>query len=137
MSATDLTSVIHAHLVEQYGLVDHRRSDEALRFCSDDFMIHAMGMDLDRSTFETMMVARKDAAYDTRHLINNVRVVSSSAERATVSYVAVVHRLDHGDEAPTISVADAVEEWVLDGERWLCADRRLDVVFDGRPADKR
>lgn len=137
MSATEVASAINACLIEQYGLVDKRRSDEALRFCSEDFMIHAMGMDLDRATFETMMIARKEATYDTRHLINNLRIIDDDGDRVTVSYIAVVHRLDHGDDAPTISVADAEEQWIRDEDRWLCADRSLDIVFDGRPADKR
>lgn len=137
MPATDVASAIHACLIEQYGLVDHRRSEEALRFCSDDFMIHAMGMDLDRSTFETMMIARKDATYDTRHVINNLQILDRTEDGVTVSYITVVYRLDHGDDAPTISVADVTEQWVAGRDHWICGDRSIDVVFDGRPAEKR
>lgn len=128
---------VRQQLLAQYHLVDHRRADESLVYCAPDFTLEAMGMSFGREQYEQFMEARKSAAYQTRHIIENLRIIDESQNSITVEYVTSVHRLDDGEELPTTSVADCRDRWILGEHGWRVAERNIDLVFDARPADKR
>jgi hypothetical protein len=119
--------------LRQFGLVDQRETEASLKFCSVGFTLSTTGKTFDRAKWEQMMVGRKVAPYDTRHVINNMRVVSATDDEVVVHYIGVVHRLDHGTEVPSILVVDVDDRWVLEDGAWKVAERSLAVVFDGRP----
>jgi hypothetical protein len=135
VTAIDHSNTISQRVYEQFGLVDQRETEASLELCSAGFTLSAGGMTFDRAQWKQMMVARKIAPYDTRHVINNVRVVSTPTDdEVVVDYIAVVYRLDHGIELPTISITDVDDRWVLENGAWKVAERSLAVFFDGRPA---
>lgn len=135
VTSTDHTTTISQRVYEQFGLVDQRETEASLALCSAGFTLSTGDKTFDRPKWEQMMVARKVAPYDTRHVINNVRVVSSTDDEVVVHYIGVVHRHDHGTEASSISVVDVDDRWVLEDGAWKVAQRSLALVFDGRPAD--
>jgi hypothetical protein len=133
----DHSTAISQRVYEQYGLVDQRETEASLKLCSKGFTLSTTSKTFDRAMWEQMMVGRKVAPYDTRHVINNVRVVSAADDEVVVHYIGVVHRLDHGTEFPSILVVDVDDRWVLEDGAWKVAERSLAVVFDGRPASAR
>lgn len=137
VSAIDQGATISQRVYEQFGLVDRRETEASLDLCSAGFTLRAGGMTLDRAQWEQAMVRRKVAPYDTRHLINNVRVVSATDDEVVVHYIGVAHRLDHGSEVPSILVVDVDDRWMLEDGAWKVAERSLEIVFDGRPAGAR
>jgi hypothetical protein len=134
VSAIDHSTTISQRVYEQFGLVDQRETEASLELCSAGFTLSASGKTFDRAQWEQTMVGRKVAPYDTRHVINNMRVVSTTDDEVVVHYIGVVHRLDHGTEVPSILVVDVDDRWVLEDGDWKVAQRNLAVVFDGRPA---
>jgi hypothetical protein len=137
VSAIDHSATISQRVYEQFGLVDERETEASLELCSAGFTLSAGGMTFDRAQWEQRMVGRKAAPYDTRHVFNNMRVVSATDDEVVVHYIGVVHRLDHGTEVPSILVVDVDDRWVLEDGAWKVAERSLAVVFDGRPAGAR
>jgi hypothetical protein len=137
VSAIDHIATIGQRVYEQFGLVDQRETEASLEFCSAGFTVSAGGKTFDRSQWEQMMVGRKGAPYDTRHLINNMRVVSSTDDEVVVHYIGVVHRLDHGTELPSILVVDVDDRWILEDGTWKVAARTAAIVFDGHPVGAR
>jgi hypothetical protein len=137
VSAIDHSATIRQRVYEQFGLVDRRETEASVELCSAGFILSASGKTFDRAKWEQAMVARKVAPYDTRHVINNMRVVSTTDDEVVVHYIGVVHRLDHGTEVPSVLVIDVDDRWVLEDGAWKVAERSLAVVFDGRPAGAR
>ena len=137
VSAIDHSATISQRVYEQFGLVDRRETEASLDLCSAGFTLSAGGKTFDRAQWEQAMVRRKVAPYDTRHVINNVRVVSTTDDEVVVHYIGVAHRLDHGTQVPSILVVDVDDRWVLEDGAWKVAERSLAVVFDGRPAGAR
>jgi hypothetical protein len=136
-TAIDHIATISQRVYEHFNLVDKREAEASLEFCSAGFTLNAGGKTFDRAQREQAAVGRKVAPYDTRHLINNMRVVSSTDDEVVIHYIGVVHRLDHGTEVPSILVVDVDDRWILEDGAWKVAARTVAIVFDGRPAGAR
>lgn len=127
----DAPAAVLAAVVAGFHAVDHGIADTDPPI-TEDFSLTMGDRSISAEEYRSVLQARAQATYTTRHLVSNFQVVDVGDDGALhVEFVATVHRLEDGAERPTFNVVDFADEWVPVAHRWVQRARTISPVIIG------